>query len=123
MWALTCRARASNKRVARKDCFDAGALPRIGFDAFAPFGHGDEMGKYDPLGGYLRRQRQADLELTFPEIERILGAMLPKRATRSQWWANGGDPGAGPALKAWRDAGYNAFLIANQERVRFVRSS
>ena len=31
------------------------------------------MSKYDPLSGHLRRQRQDELELSFPEIERILG--------------------------------------------------
>ena len=50
------------------------------------------MSKYDPLYGHLRRQRQAELELTFAEIERILGAMLPNSADRPQWWANVTDP-------------------------------
>ncbi len=43
------------------------------------------MSKYDPLSGHLRRQRQDELELSFAEIERILGAMLPKSAARQQW--------------------------------------
>lgn len=45
------------------------------------------MGKYDPLRDYLRRQRAQEFELTFGEIERRLGAMLPKGAERAQWWA------------------------------------
>ena len=42
-----------------------------------------------PVG---RRQRQDELELTCAEIERILGAMLPKSASLPQWWANTTDP-------------------------------
>lgn len=65
------------------------------------------MSKYDPLSGHLRWQREAELELTFAEIERILSAMLPKSAARQQWWANTTAPhtsqvqckaGATPAL-------------------------
>lgn len=80
------------------------------------------MSKYDPLSGHLRRQRRDDLELTFVEIERILGAMLPKGAARQQWWDNSLEPSASPPQrKAWRDAGYDAFLIAGKDRVRFKR--
>ena len=80
------------------------------------------MSKYDPLSGHLRRQRQDELELTFAEIERILGAMLPKSASRQQWWANTTDPYTSQVQrKAWGDAGYDAFLIAGKDRVRFKR--
>ena len=37
------------------------------------------MAKYDPLCGHLRRQRHAEFELTFVEIERILGAIRTRR--------------------------------------------
>ena len=81
------------------------------------------MSKYDPLSGHLRRQRQEDLELSFPEIERILGAMLPKSADRPQWWANTTDPDTiHVQCKAWCDAGYDAFLLVGKDRVRFKRT-
>lgn len=35
------------------------------------------MGKYDPLRDYLCRQKARELELTFVEIERRLGYLLP----------------------------------------------
>jgi len=80
------------------------------------------MPKYDPLSGHLRRQRQDELELTFAEIERILGAMLPKSATRPQWWANTTDLDTSHVQrKAWRDAGYHAFLLTGKDRVRFKK--
>lgn len=82
------------------------------------------MSKYDPLSGHLRRQRQDELVLSFAEIERILGAMLPKSATKPQWWLNREDPQT-PHVhgKAWRDAGYDAFLLVGKDRVRFTRST
>ncbi|AYV48232.1 hypothetical protein CFHF_07760 [Caulobacter flavus] len=80
------------------------------------------MGKYDPLGGYLRRLKTDSVDLGFAEIERILGAMLPKSAQRPQWWANQIDPqGRHVQTRAWREAGYDAFPEAGAERVRFVR--
>jgi hypothetical protein len=86
------------------------------------FRHAREMAKYDPLCGHLRRQRQAELELSFAEIERILGAMLPKSAMRPQWWANMTEPDTIQAQrKAWRDAGYDAFLLVGKDRVCFRR--
>jgi len=45
------------------------------------------MSKYDP-SRVMCRERQDELEVTFAEIERLLGAMVPKRTTRQQWWAN-----------------------------------
>lgn len=80
------------------------------------------MGKYDPLRDYLKRQREQELELTFTEIERKLGAMLPNSASRPQWWANVKDPATTHVQReAWRAAGYDAFLIAGRDRVKFVR--
>lgn len=81
------------------------------------------MGKYDPLSGHLCRQTLAEFEMSFAEIERVLGAMLPKSADRPQWWANVSDPNTAHVQReAWRSAGYNAFLIAGRDRVRFCRS-
>lgn len=78
------------------------------------------MGKYDPLRDYLRRQQADEFELTFAEIERKLGAMLPNSASRPQWWANVADPGTSHVQRAaWRAAGFEAFLVAGRDRVRF----
>lgn len=80
------------------------------------------MGKYDPLRDYLKRQRSQTFELSFAEIERTLGAMLPNSATRPQWWANVADPATTHVQReAWRAAGFDAFLIAGKDRVRFRR--
>jgi hypothetical protein len=81
------------------------------------------MGKYDPLEGHLRRQTLAELQMSFTEIERLIGAMLPASAARPQWWANEKGPRRTHIqCEAWLKAGFNAFLMSGKERVRFVRS-
>ena len=81
------------------------------------------MGKYDPLQAHLKRQTATELQLSFAEIERILGAMLPNSAARPQWWSNVTDLKTTHVQReAWRSAGYDAFLIAGRDRVRFVRA-
>ena len=81
------------------------------------------MAKYDPLRDHLKRQRTADLELSFEEIERIIGCMLPNSAARPQWWSNEKDPVTTHVQRnAWRDAGFDAFLIVGLDRVRFELS-
>lgn len=79
------------------------------------------MGKYDPLRRYLIRQKGRRVELSFNEIERLIGAYLPKAALRAQWWDGGQDaPSEAAQLKAWLGAGYRARL-KTVERVEFER--
>jgi hypothetical protein len=80
------------------------------------------MAKYDALARHLRRQRLTEFEMSFAEIERVLGDVLPKSAARPPWWANLADPGQLMVQQqAWFGAGYDAFLIAGRDRVRFRR--
>ena len=80
------------------------------------------MAKYDPLRDYLRRQKTDELELSFAEMERKIGYMLPKSASLLQWWACPTEPAkAHVQHQAWRDAGFDAVLIAGADRVRFSR--
>jgi len=78
------------------------------------------MGKYDGLRRYLRRKRQPEMELSFNDIERMIGALLPKAARERQWWT--GEPDAAVQRIAWRAAGYEAALMG-QDRVVFRRRS
>jgi hypothetical protein len=80
----------------------------------------EKMGIYDPLRDHLRRKTTRKFELTFSEICNIVGRQLPKSAERPQWWANQKDDNR-PQRDAWRDAGYEAFLIKSRDRVRFVK--
>lgn len=80
------------------------------------------MGKYDPLAFHLRRQKVDSVEMSFRDIELTLRDMLPKSAQRPQWWANEQSADSSHVqCKAWLSAGYEAFLIADADRVRFRR--
>jgi len=82
-----------------------------------------QMAKYDPLYRYLRRRRPSDCELSFSDIERFIGGMLPGSAAQPQWWAKAIDHAPRQVQrKAWADAGYDACLIVGRERVRFTRA-
>ncbi len=78
------------------------------------------MAKYDPLQRYLRRQKTAVVELTFSEIERLIGALLPKRSALAQWWANESENARDVQVEAWRQVGFKACLKSD-DRVRFER--
>jgi hypothetical protein len=79
------------------------------------------MAKYDALRDHLRKQTLGELILTFADIERLVGP-LPPSADRPQWWANVRNP-LGPHVQreAWRDGGFDAFLLSGERKVRFVR--
>jgi hypothetical protein len=80
------------------------------------------MPKYDPLHDYLCAQNLRELVLTFKEIEEIIGDRLPASATRPQWWENATAPNTSHVqCKAWRAAGYNAYLVIGSDKVRFER--
>lgn len=79
------------------------------------------MAKYDPLERHLKRRGAAEIELSFADIERIVGGMLPNSASRPQWWANETNAESRHVqCRAWRNAGYDAFLLP-RERVLFTR--
>lgn len=61
--------------------------------------------------------------LSFVDIERIIGGMLPNSAASPQWWdcATAPDP-RHVQLAAWRDAGFKAVLVTGADKVRFERA-
>lgn len=82
------------------------------------------MGKYDPLADYLRRQRRPEVDLTFRDIERIVGGLLPKAANDPNWWAAGRDAGdAAPQKRAWTSVHFSPRADLRAERVLFVRQA
>ena len=78
------------------------------------------MSIYDALRDHLKQITFREVELSFAEIERILGRPLPDCAVRPQWWANVTAPGH-TQQEAWRAAGFDAFLISGSRRVKFCR--
>ena len=83
------------------------------------------MAKYDPLESYLTQipQQQAEIALSFAQIEAIIGATLPPDAynPNGTWWRNTNDAKR-PQAKAWLSAGWK-IAASNQagKQVRFVR--
>lgn len=79
------------------------------------------MSKYSRLTQYLKTSCQARLNLSFLEIERILGFKLPKSAySYGAWWANGGHSQS----DAWLGAGCKVERVdLNALKVYFRRSA
>ncbi|MGV9005893.1 MAG: DUF7662 domain-containing protein [Brevundimonas sp.] len=81
------------------------------------------MGKYDPLAGYLRRQHQPEVWLSFREIERIVGGILPKAANDPRWWTwDGNMADDAPQKQAWASVRFAPEVDLKRETVRFVRT-
>ncbi len=62
------------------------------------------MGKYEPLGDFLRSQKLERISMTFGEIERILKAKLPDSKKHRAWWSN--NPDNNVMTREWLEAGY-----------------
>ena len=63
------------------------------------------MTKYTPLGDFLAHQVKTELRLGFDEVEKILGAPLPRSAYEHQaWGAN--NPEGHSHCRSWHDAGW-----------------
>ncbi|MFZ1752844.1 MAG: hypothetical protein WBO46_26680 [Caldilineaceae bacterium] len=70
--------------------------------------------KYEPLELHLRSIPQ-DIEavnLTFTEVERILGTSLPDSASSyREWWSNQRDTSKRPQAHAWQSAGFEVDTV------------
>ncbi|MNS31442.1 hypothetical protein D3C72_634990 [compost metagenome] len=80
------------------------------------------MAKYEPLVRYLRRQKAIEVELSFWDIERIVGGFLPKASADMKWWRVEDAPSAMPQQRAFAQAGFTPEPELRAEKVRFVRS-
>lgn len=68
------------------------------------------MGKYEPLGQFLRNQRRQEVPLTFREIEKITGVKLPPKAQHQRaWWSN--NPDNNVMTKVWLAAGFESAQV------------
>jgi hypothetical protein len=68
------------------------------------------MGKYQPLGTFLRNQGSQEVPLTFHEIEKITGVKLPPKAQHHRaWWSNNASNNV--MTKVWLDAGFESAQV------------
>jgi hypothetical protein len=79
------------------------------------------MGKYEPLGAFLRDQRAPEVALTFSQIERITGVKLPPKAQHHRaWWSN--NPSNNVMTRVWLEAGYESARVdINARKLVFRR--
>jgi hypothetical protein len=67
--------------------------------------------KYEGLGQYLGTNGGSSVELTFQQIEEILGLKLPDSARRyPAWWANE-KTGSHSHARSWLDAGWKTSRV------------
>lgn len=62
------------------------------------------MGKYEPLGKFLRSQKVERIAMSFSEIERVINSKLPPSKKYPAWWSN--NPDNNVMTREWLDAGY-----------------
>lgn len=63
------------------------------------------MGKYEPLGQFLKKQKADHIKMSFAEIEELIGAKLPKSSkSHRAWWSN--NPTNNVMTKEWLSAGF-----------------
>jgi hypothetical protein len=77
------------------------------------------MGKYQPLGDFLRKQRATLIPMTFSEIERITGTRLPKSQQYPAWWSNSTTNNV--MTQVWLDAGFETEQVDVENRKLMFR--
>jgi hypothetical protein len=77
--------------------------------------------KYAQLEDHLKAQCSMHIEISFRDIEQIIGAKLPPSARRHRaWWSN--NPSNSVATYAWLNAGYRSAKVDMAgERLVFER--
>ena len=71
--------------------------------------------KYEKLAEYLKELDVDKVNLTFDEIENILGEPLPGSAAERAWWANSATNNH--ALNGWMDAGWETANVNMEDRI------
>jgi hypothetical protein len=79
------------------------------------------VGKYDPLFRHLvGADATVSIEMTFDDIERLVGPLPPSASKYSAWWNNEGLDTTHVQALAWLNAGREVELVDRERRrVRF----
>jgi len=83
-----------------------------------------EFRKYLPLEAWFRNQPTTveQIELTFDQVEAILGSALPKSATKLQTWWTNVEPKIQSHRTAWLNNGWRVTEFDQQTQwVKFIR--
>ena len=79
--------------------------------------------KYQLLADYLAAQAGEEVTLTFPEIERIIGAQLPAGAYAPLFWVSTARQGTYSPSHLWQAVGWHAVAEPLGRQVVFRRST
>lgn len=80
------------------------------------------MPKYTPLQRDMQARPRVDTELTFENIEKILGFKLPRSAhVHTAWWSN--ERGTHVQARAWMDAGWQVWHADLAKKKVYFRPS
>jgi hypothetical protein len=78
------------------------------------------VSEYDALRDYLKKQKLAELVLSFEQVEEIIGSALPRAAQRASWWETQRSPQEKmPQREACLEAGFVATRLPDGKSVRF----
>jgi hypothetical protein len=75
--------------------------------------------KYSALADYLRAQKSDEVDMTFAQIERIVGGKLPASHRYRSWWSNNSFNSV--MTKAWLDAGFESTNVDMKKRTLVFR--
>lgn len=79
------------------------------------------MGRYEPLRNFLDDMIGDHAEVTFAQLEAVLGVSLPASKRYPAWWSN--NPSNNPMTKVWLAAGFQTEQVdVNGERLVFRRA-
>lgn len=82
------------------------------------------VAKYDPLFEFLCRAGGGPVELSFDEIDRLVGGLPPSAVRSPAWWANEAAGSHQFQARAWLDAGREVERVDRAAgRVRFSQAS
>lgn len=81
------------------------------------------MAKYEPLKAFLVDRAEAEVPLSFQDIEQIIGAKLPPVARKHRaWWSN--NPSNSVITHAWLEAGFRTERVdMGSEKLVFRREA
>jgi hypothetical protein len=80
------------------------------------------MSKYSALRRQLEREAGPRVEMTFDEVDSIVGGLPASARRRSAWWSNERE-GRHVQAHAWLDADWSVDNVnLTAERVRFTKS-
>ena len=74
------------------------------------------MGKYDPLFESLCRAGDQEVDMTFDEIEALVGPLPASAARHKAWWTNEA-AGSHMQARAWLNAGREVERVDQTRRV------